>query len=71
MYYIPTAYIVGDNFPTKITLFGVDYYMPRPMASSIYVDLAVSFGVTPLNTLGAGYTVYSPGSISTDPIEWR
>jgi hypothetical protein len=31
MYFIPTAYIVGDNFPTKITLSGVDYYMSRLM----------------------------------------
>jgi len=71
MYYIPTAYIVGDSSPTKITLSGVDYYMPRLTASSISIDPTFAFGVTPLSTSGAGYTVYSPGSTSTDPIEWR
>ena len=71
MYYILTAYIVGDNFPTIITLSGVDYYMPRLMASSISVYPAFSFGVTPLGTWGASYTVYSPGSSSIDPIERR
>ncbi len=29
MYFIPTAYIVGDYFPATITLSGVEYYMPR------------------------------------------
>ncbi len=27
MYFIPTAYIVGDSFPTNKTLSGIDYYM--------------------------------------------
>ena len=70
MYFIPTTYIVGDSFPTILTLSGVDYYMPRLMASSISVDPSFTFGVTPLGTWGTGYTVYFPGLSSTDPVEW-
>jgi hypothetical protein len=71
MYFIPIAYIVGDSSPTIVTFSGVDYYIPRLTASSISIDPVFDWGVTPYGTWVAGYTVYNPGSPSTDPVEWR
>jgi hypothetical protein len=53
MYYNPTAYIVGNSSPTKITLSGVDYYRPRLTSSSISIDPTFAVGFTPLSTSGA------------------
>ncbi len=71
MYFIPTAYIVGDLSPTIITLSGVDYYSPELKPNFVSIEPAVSFGVVPYGTRYAWYTVYNPGSSSPEPVEWR
>ncbi len=71
MYFIPTAYIVGDLSPTRITLFGVDYYMPELNPNSVSIEPAFRFGVVPYDTRYPGCTVYNPGSSSPEPVEWR
>ncbi len=72
MYFIPTAYIVGDLSPTIITLSSVDnYILDELMPNSISIEPAFNFGVVPYGTWYAGYTVYYPGSSFLEPVEWR
>ncbi len=70
LYYIPTAYIVGGT-ATKITLSGVEYYMPRLTHSTITIDPTFTFATSPLSTGAAGYEVILPGASSTDTTAWR